>query len=147
MAKFIALPFGKYNSTTNTTERDEMFVNLDRIQLIQKEQDYSCKVIFNNGKALQVYRLYDTLKAQIYGKELPVDVFPEEEVNAAFESGYYKGKMENNPGICTKEYAKSFTEHAVDWLSKNPLTDGWLARFSKEMKKFDPTKEEATEDE
>ena len=135
MAKFIEIPHGRHNPETNTTERTTTLVNIDCIIAIapMEESEYMCKVTLKGaGKAICAYRRYDTLRSQLTNREADVfEVFPEEEITAAYRKGYLKG-VEDSVGE-RKELLKEFVAKATEWLTENPLIDNWRSKFNKDM--------------
>lgn len=138
MAKFIELPYGEFNPETQRTERVSMLVNTERIISVKPFQQFMCLVTLAGGKQMSVYRKYDTLKAQITGRADLMECYPEEEVAAAFESGYDKCKKESaskgKDGLAP--IVKAMTAFAREWFEHNPLSLGWQSKFRKEMQAY-----------
>lgn len=133
MAKFIELPYGNYNKESQSFERTQMLVNLDRVIKIAPEGETACKVTLAGGNVALVYRRYDTLMAQIMNRYDLAQIYPEEEVAAAFNAGYEKAKAEINPSESKKKQMKRFCQLAAEWFESNPLGIGWQGKFKKAM--------------
>lgn len=135
MARFIEIPHGRHNPETNTTERTTTLVNMECIISVSPMEDneYMTKVTLKGaGKTLGAYRKYDTLRTQLTNRDADVfEVFPEEEITAAYHNGYLKG-LADSVGE-RQELQKEFIAKAIEWLSTNPLIDNWRSRFNKDM--------------
>lgn len=132
MAQFIELPYGIYNSETKQNEKTSALVNVASIISIEPYGDYMCKVAIKGKQTIFAYRRYDSLKAQITNRSADLlEVFPGEEIAAAYKEGYDKGLA--NSGSLRAEVVSEFVAHAVDWLSRNPLIDDWRKKFHNDM--------------
>lgn len=151
MAKFIELPYGKYNPETQKNERTQMLVNTDRIISIAPFESFSCMVTLAGGKQMGVYRKYDTLRAQITNRTDLMETYPDEEVAAAFELGFKKATEEAKKQVNMAALIKAFSSNAISWLETNPLASGWQSKFRKAMKEMaqgqPATENESTEEE
>lgn len=133
MAKFIELPTFGPNKDTKENERQVQLVNMDRIICIQPYGPTVCRVTLAGGKVVSASRRYDTLSAQILGREDRAAVFPDEELAAAFEAGYEKAKAEINPDVTRKQQAREIGRYVCTWFEANPLMPGWQTKLRKDL--------------
>ena len=134
MAKFIEIPHGVGNPETGGTDRAVMLVNIEQIISIAPYGDYMTSVTLKGGRTFKAFRKYSTLCSMLTNKGADLfEVFPDEEITAAFASGYEKAKTEIAEDITKAK--KDFIDKAVEWLSENPLIDSWRSKFRKDMLK------------
>lgn len=133
MAKFIELPYGEYNNETKKTERTQKMVNLDRVLEVQPSGEFASMVTITGGKKIVVYRRYDTLRAQITGRQDLMESYPDEEVSAAFDSGYQKGRFEGRRADDHAHLIKKVVKAAYLWFESNPMSNGWQGKFRRDL--------------
>lgn len=133
MAKFIELPYGEYNQETKKTDRTMMLANLDQVVTIKQQGEFACSVKMKGGVSVTAYRRYDTLRAQITGRQDLMETYPDEEVSAAYEQGYEKGKKETAKNETRAQIIKATIKQAVMWFEANPMANGWQGKFRRDL--------------
>ena len=134
MAKFIELPYGGYNQESQSFERKMMLVNMERIIKIAPDGETTCRVTLAGGNQVVVSRRYDTLSSQITHQDNLLQVYPDEEVAAAYDAGYEKAKKELKPNESKKKQIKQLCALAAEWFESNPVSAGWQSRFRRDIK-------------
>lgn len=132
-AKFIELPYGEYNNETKKTDRAAMLVNLDQVITIKQYGEFACTVFLKGGSKPVVYRRYDTLRAQITNRQDLMETYPDEEVSAAYESGYKKGRAETAKNETRQAIIKEAIKAATMWFENNPMCNGWQGKFRRDL--------------
>ena len=133
MARFIELPYGEYNQETKKTERTTMMANLDQIITIKPQGEFACAVKMKGATSIVAYRRYDTLRAQVTNRQDLMETYPDEEVSAAYEQGYEKGKKEAMKCATRSQIIKATIKQAVMWFEENPMANGWQGKFRRDL--------------